>query len=52
MGVDEGLHRSDDVVRSLRTPSIQVLAGEGLPVADGATRVERIGYVALCGEHR
>ena len=52
MGGDEGLHRSDDIVRSLRPPSIQVVAGEGLPVADGATRVERIGYIALCGEHR
>ena len=52
MRSDKGLHRTDDIVGGLRAPSIQVVSCEALAVAHGTAWVQRIGYIALSGEHR
>ena len=49
---DKGLHRTDDIVGGLRAPSVQVVSSEALSVAHGTAWVQRIGYIALSGEHR
>ena len=48
----KGLHRTDDIVGGLRAPSIQMVSSEALSVAHGTAWVQRIGYIALSGEHR